>query len=348
MKALITGGGGFLGFALAKTLRAQGHNVCAFQRGRYPALEKLGVACHAIDRIDFDSQDVWIEKLAGHMNRCDVVFHTAAKAGVWGKAIDYENANEIYTQGVIRACIWAGVPRLVYTSSPSVVYHGVDESGINESVPYPATFLAHYPRTKADAERRVLKANDEKLATVALRPHLIWGPGDHHLVPRIIDRARRGKLKLVGSGANLVDSTYIDNAVHAHLCAMNQLFTKPLPSGEGSSCAGKAYFISNGQPLPMADLINRILNAANLPPVVKSVSPRVAYAAGALLEMIHRLLRIEREPIMTRFVAKQLSTEHWFDLTAAKRDLGYEPIISTDEGMRRLAESIKAERGGGR
>lgn len=341
MKILVTGGGGFLGLALVKALVARGHNVVTFQRGKYPALEKLGVACHAIDRIDFDSQDTWIEKLAGHMNNCDVVFHTAAKAGVWGKAIDYENANEIYTQGVIRACNWAKVSRLVYTSSPSVVYHGRDESGINESVPYPAKFLAHYPRTKADAERRVLKANDEKLATVALRPHLIWGPGDHHLVPRIIDRARKGKLKLVGSGANLVDSTYIDNAVHAHLCAMERL-------APGAACAGKAYFISNGEPLAMADLINRILAAADLPPVLKHVSPRVAYAAGAMLEMIYGLLRIESEPIMTRFVAMQLSTEHWFDLTAAKRDLGFEPIVSIDEGMKRLAESLKAEQGGER
>jgi len=335
MKVLVTGGGGFLGFALVKALIARGHNVSTFQRGKYPALEKLSVTCHTADRIDFETQDVWIEQLAKHMQGCDVVFHTAAKAGVWGKARDYENANEIYTQGVIRACRWAKVQRLIYTSSPSVVYHGRDESGIDESVPYPQQFLAHYPRTKAAAEQRVLQANDAELATVALRPHLIWGPGDHHLVPRIVERAKKGKLKLVGSGANLVDSTNIENAVHAHLCAMERLSI-------GAACAGKAFFISNGEPLAMADLINRILLAAGLPPVMRTVSPRVAYAAGAVLEMIYHLLRIEREPIMTRFVARQLSTEHWFDLTAAKRDLGYEPIVSTDQGMEQLAASLKS------
>lgn len=336
MKALVTGGGGFLGGALVRALVARGDKVITFQRGDYPALKKLGVKCHKPEALDFDSQYLWIPQLTEIMRGCDVVFHTAAKAGIWGRPIDFENANEVYTQGVIRACTWAGVKKLVYTSSPSVVYAGKDEENIDESVGYPARFLADYPRTKADAERRVLKANDETLATVALRPHLIWGPGDHHLVPRIIDRARRGKLKLVGSGACLVDSTYIDNAVHAHLCAAEHLHI-------GAPCAGKAYFISNSEPLAMADLINRILAAAGLPPVIRSVKPGVAYAVGAILETLYRLLGIEREPIMTRFVAKQLSTAHWFNLSAAKRDLKYEPVVSIDEGMKRLAASLGQE-----
>ena len=339
MKVLVTGGGGFLGGALVRALVARGDKVITFQRGDYPALKTLGVTCHKPERIDFDSQHIWIPQLTDIMRGCDTVFHTAAKAGIWGRPIDFENANEVYTQGVIRACTWAGVRKLVYTSSPSVVYSGKDEENIDESMPYPVKYVADYPRTKADAERRVLKANDETLATVALRPHLIWGPGDHHLVPRILDRARRGKLKLVGSGACLVDSTYIDNAVHAHLCAAARLQI-------GAPCSGRAYFISNGEPLAMADLINRILAAGGLPPLLRSVSPRVAYAAGAMLEAVYRLLRVEREPIMTRFVAKQFSTAHWFNLSAAKRDLGYEPIISIDEGMKRLADSLRDQAGG--
>jgi len=391
MKALVTGGGGFLGGALVRALVARGDKVVTFQRGDYPALKKLGVSCVQAAAIDFDSQHIWIEELTKAMRGCDVVFHTAAKAGIAGRYVEYENANEVYTQGVIRACTWAGVKRLVYTSTPSVVYAGRDEEGINESAPYPERFLAAYPRTKADAERRVLKANGAELATVALRPHLIWGPGDQHLVPRILDRARLGKLKFVGSGAGLVDSTYIDNAVHAHLLAAACLtrlplregrgegkahedrakagsaivagdrsdqstvadpadatLPQPLPKREGSedtlatSCAGKAYFISNGEPLAMADLINRILAAAGLPPVAKQVSPRFAYAAGAVLETVYRVLRLRGEPVMTRFVAKQLSTAHWFDISAARRDLGYEPVVSIDEGMRRLAESLRA------
>ncbi len=337
MKALVTGGGGFLGQAVVRQLLLRGWRVSTYQRGDYPALKKLDVKCHRAERIDFDSQHIWIPQLTEIVRGCDAVIHTAAKAGVWGRAGDYENANEIYTQGVIRACLWANVPRLVYTSSPSVVYSGDDEDGINESAPYPARFLSDYPRTKAMAERRVLEANSKELATVALRPHLIWGPGDPHLVPRIVERAKRGKLKLVGDGSKLVDSTYIDNAALAHVLATEKLMER----GSAALCAGKVYFISNGEPSAMADLINRILAAAGLPPVMKRVSPRVAYLAGAVLEKVFGLLRIQREPIMTRFVAKQLSTAHWYDLSAAKRDLGYEPIVPIDEGMKRLAESLR-------
>jgi nucleoside-diphosphate-sugar epimerase len=219
----------------------------------------------------------------------------------------------------------------VYTSTPSVTFAGDDQVGIDESTPIAPVFLCHYPATKAHAERMVLEANGPELATVALRPHLIWGPGDPHLVPRVIAQARAGKLRIVGTGESLVDSTYIDNAAHAHLCAIERL-------APGAPCAGKAYFISNGEPLPMAELLNRILTAADVPPVTRRVPAALAYAAGAVMECGHRLLRKSGEPRMTRFVARQLATAHWFTLDAARRDLGYAPIVSTDDGMRQLAQ----------
>jgi nucleoside-diphosphate-sugar epimerase len=202
--------------------------------------------------------------------------------------------------------------------------------GVDESVPYARHFEAHYPRTKAMAERLVLSANSAELATVALRPHLIWGPGDNHLVPRILARARAGQLRRIGRGTNRIDATYIDNAADAHLLAADRL-------APGSPIAGKAYFIAQDEPLPLWELVDRILHAAGLPPVTRTVSPRLAYAAGWICELAHRVLDLDGEPRMTRFVARELATAHWFDLSAARRDLLYRPAVSTEVGLRQLA-----------
>lgn len=326
MKALVTGGGGFLGGAIVRALLDRGATVRTFQRSDSPELNELGVEVCRGDLVDRTAVE---EAVDG----CDVVFHVAARAGVWGEFDDYYRYNVKGTRHVIDACIKQGVTRLIYTSTPSVVFNGEDEENINESTPYPSRFYTAYQETKALAERGVLKANNPSLATIALRPHLIWGPGDPHLVPRIIERAKAGKLKLVGTCTNMVDSTYIDNAALAHILAADHL--QP-----GSSCAGKAYFISNGEPITMADLINRILAAAHLHPATKTVSPLVAYAVGTVLEGIYHVLRIKKEPLMTRFVARQLSTTHWFDLSAAKRDLGYKPVVTIDEGMQHLEQAL--------
>lgn len=328
MQMLVTGGGGFLGFALCRALRQAGHQVRSLARGSYPALAELGVEAL---RGDVADRNAVFQATAG----CDAVFHVAAKAGVWGPAADYYRANVTGTEHVIAACREHHVRRLIYTSSPSVVYAGVDEAGIDESVPYPARYLTSYPQTKAIAERAVLAANSRDLATVALRPHLIWGPGDQHLVPRLIERAKSGRLRQVGDGRNRVDTTYIDNAVAAHLTACEQLAWQ-------APCAGKAYFIANDAPIPLWELINRMLACADLPPVTRRISPGMAYAAGAVLEVVYRLTGAASEPPMTRFVARQLSTDHWYDLTAAKRDLHYMPTVSIDEGLQRLREWLQS------
>ena len=331
MKVLVTGAGGFLGTAITKQLIERGDEVIAVQRSRYPHLDRMGVPSIPLD-LTTD-----LPKIIDAIKGCDVVIHTAAKAGVWGPYETYRQANVQATNLLISACRQAGVNKLVYTSSPSVVFAGKDESGINESAPYPQKYLAAYPQTKAQAERNVLKANGPELMTVALRPHLIWGPGDHHLVPRILSRAKKGKLKLVGSGANRVDSIYIDNAAHAHLLAADQLMQKGLKA----PCCGKVYFISNDEPMPMRDLINRILKAGGLDSVKKTVPPHLAYFVGSIMEQWYQTRHIQNEPLMTRFVARQMSTEHWFDISAAKKDLGYKPLISMDQGMKLLAEDLK-------
>ena len=198
-------------------------------------------------------------------------------------------------------------------------------------MPYPEHFEACYPQTKAAAERLVLQANDDTLATVALRPHLIWGPEDNHLVPRILERGARGSLRRIGTRACLVDTIYIDNAATAHLQAADRLAI-------GSVVAGKVYFLAQGEPLPVWEVVNRILAAGGLPPVSRTISPGLAYAAGAVLEKVYTLLRLKGEPRMTRFVARELSTAHWFDLGAARRDFGYAPQVSFDEGIERLRD----------
>jgi len=322
MKALVTGGGGFLGLLIVKRLRERGIEVRSFSRSSYPVLESLNV-----EQINGDLGDDMAVSAA--VAGCDVVFHVAAKAGVWGPYRDYHTANVVGTRNVVSACQKHNVNRLIFTSSPSVTFAGTDQEGIDESAPYPRKFLAAYPQTKAMAEQFVLKSNGPDLATVALRPHLIWGPGDPHLIPRLVERARKGKLRRIGSRPNLVDTTYVDNAADAHLAAFDRL-------APGSLIAGKAYFISNDEPLPVWDFINRILARMNIPPVTRSIPTSVAYSAGAMLEYVYRYLPFLGEPPMTRFVARQLSTSHWFDLTAAKQELGYRPTVTIEEGLRRL------------
>ena len=328
MKALVTGGGGFLGLAIVRKLRARGDDVRSFSRRTHPALEGLGVQSV---RGDLADRAAVLRAVRGR----DIVFHVAAKAGVWGSTESYHRANVVGTDNVFAACSTECIERLVYTSTPSVTFAGTDQVGVDESAPYASRYLSDYPRTKAIAERRVLESNGANLATVALRPHLIWGPGDPHLVPRILERGRSGTLRLLGNQPNEVDSVYVDNAADAHLLAADRL-------APGSAIAGKVYFISQGEPLPLGDLMNRILAAGDLPPVERRIPAGVAYFLGALLETAYGLLGIETEPPLTRFVAAQLSTAHWFDISAARRDLGYEPAVSLDEGMERLAASLRS------
>jgi len=331
MKILVTGGGGFLGQALCRGLVARGHEVLSFNRGDYAPLAALGVGQIRGDLADADAVR---HAVAG----VDAVFHNGAKAGAWGSYESYHLANVVGTDNVIAACRSHGVSRLVYTSTPSVTHratHPVEGLGADE-VPYGEDFQAPYAATKTLAEQRVLAANDASLATVALRPRLIWGPGDQQLVPRLAERARAGRLRFVGDGRNLVDTTYIDNAALAHFLAFEHL-------APGAACAGKAYFISNGEPLPMRELLNKLLAAVGAPAVEKSISFKTAYRIGAVAERVWPILRLRGEPPMTRFLAEQLCTPHWYSMEPARRDFGYVPQVSIDEGLTRLKASSRGE-----
>jgi nucleoside-diphosphate-sugar epimerase len=330
MHALVTGAGGFLGRYIVEQLLTRGDDVRALVRRKTPALEALGVECVKGDIVDLAA----VERACRGV---DVVFHVAAVADIWGPWQRFYEANVLGTHNVISGCASAGVTRLVFTSSPSVTFAGHDQCGIDESAPYPARWLAHYAHTKALAEQAVLETNGSHgLLTCALRPHLIWGPRDQHLIPRLLDRARKGQLRQIGDGTNLIDAVYVENAAAAHLLAADKLVP-------GSPVCGKAYFITNGEPVNCWQWINEILGLAGLPPVRRKISLRAAYAVGAVLEGVWTILGRTDEPRMTRFLAAQLGTSHYFDISAARRDLGYEARISMAEAMRRLAASMAAE-----
>lgn len=328
MKAFVTGGGGFLGKAIIKLLIQDGYEVVSFSRSSYPELDKMGVI-HK--RGDLNQYNKVVEAMKG----CNIVFHVAAKAGFWGEYNDFYNSNVIGTENIIKACKEAGIKKLVYTSSPSVIHSGNNIAGANESIPYPKEYEAYYPETKSIAERKVIEANGNDLATVSLRPHLIWGPEDHHFLPRFVQRAKAGRLKLVGDGNNLVDCVYVDNAAKAHILAGKKLDI-------GSNVAGKVYFITQGQPIKIADFVNNMIKAAGMQPVTSSIPSGLAYNLGAIFEFVYKFIGIKKEPLMTRFLASQLSTSHWFDISAAKNDFGYNPDeITIEEGVKRLTQWIK-------
>ncbi|WP_246028991.1 2-alkyl-3-oxoalkanoate reductase [Parashewanella tropica] len=323
----VTGAGGFLGFAICQRLVTAGIKVTGFARGNYPKLEQLGVTMIQGDLAE-------PKAVTKAMQGCDMVFHVASKAGVWGSKESYFNPNVKGAENVIEACKANGIKYLVYTSTPSVTFDGQDENGIDESAPYAEHYMNFYGLSKSVAEKAVLEANNSDLKTVAIRPHLIWGPEDPHLVPRVLERGKAGRLKLVGKQDKLVDTIYIDNAAYSHILAALKL------TDADSKCAGKAYFVSNDEPVTMANMLNQILGCAQLPPVTKRVPVGVAYAVGAILESVYKLLNKQEEPFMTRFVAKQLSCSHYYDIGAAKRDLGYQPIVTIAEGMELLKRSL--------
>lgn len=329
MKILVTGGGGFLGQALCRGLVERGHDVTSFNRGHYPELDVLGVRQV---RGDLADRDAVIAAATG----VDAIFHNAAKAGAWGSYESYHNANVVGTQNVLDACRVHDIGKLVYTSTPSVTHRATHpvEGGTADSVPYGENFQAPYATTKTIAEKAVLAANDANLATVALRPRLIWGPGDQQLLPRLVERAKAGRLRFVGDGNNRIDTTYIDNAAQAHFDAFEHL-------APGAACAGKAYFISNGEPKPVREIVNALLAAASAPQVTKTIPFRAAYAIGAVCEGLWPLLRLQGEPPMTRFLAEQLSTTHWYYMGPATQDFGYKPRVTIAEGLQRLEASLQ-------
>ncbi len=319
---LVTGGGGFLGKAIVKKLLKKNYSVTSFSRNFYPELKKMGVKQIQGDLSNKDDVIKAFQKQEG-------IFHVAAKPGLWGSFDQFYQVNVTGTKNVISACFKNKIQQLIYTSSPSVIFNEHDMENIDESVPYADKFLAPYPETKAIAEQLVKKASNKNLNTIIIRPHLIWGPEDNHVVPAIINRA--GKLKKIGRKDDLVDTIYVDNAADAHILSLEKLL-------ENSLLSGNIYFISQDEPVSKWEMANSFLNAAGLPPIQGHISKRTAFIAGSIFEFLYKLFHIKKDPPITRFAAVEAATSHWFNISKAKKELGYYPKISTEEGLKRLKQ----------
>ena len=324
-KVLVTGGAGFLGKAVVCRLVDRGDQVRSLARNYYPDLEKMGV-----DQVQGDLSDS--DTVARACEDRTIVYHIAAKGPPWGRYDEYYQTNVVGTQNIIDSCLAQDQTSLIYTSTPNVVQNGRDIEGADESMPYPKKFITHYAKTKAMAEQLVVNASRNKLKSIILRPSKIWGPGDDQILTRLVARAE--KLPQIGDGKNLIDATYIDDAADAHILAADKLEERP-------DLSGNIYFISQGEPVLAWYIINEFLKAAGCSPVKKSVPFRIAWVTGALLEFIYNILHLSKEPFITRFLAESVAQSSWFNIEAAKRDLGYIPKIGTAEGLRRLEEWLK-------
>ena len=318
MKILVTGGGGFLGSSICRQLSKLNHQVIAFQRSPAPHLEVHGIVIAQGDITDYHG-------LLAAAKGCEAIIHTAGKAGVWGDPADYHRINVDGTANVIKVCREQSIPILVYTSSPSIVHSGGDIGGADESLPIADHFNAPYPASKAEAEKMVTAANSAELKTVALRPHLIWGPGDPHILPRLAAKVRGGTLTLPGPD-KIIDTIFVENAALAHVKALEELHG-------AARCAGKAYFVTNNEPMPQGEIIGKLLAAIGIEVKIRAVPVSIAKTAGAICEIIWRTFRLKSEPPVTRFSVEQLATAHWFDTSAAERDFGYTPAITIAEGL---------------
>ncbi len=328
MRVLVTGGGGFLGSAIVRGLLERGDDVVIAARSDYPEIVALGAEQV---RGDLADPQVAIDAAAG----CDAVVHTAAKAGIWGDYADYHRSNVVATENVLAACQHHGIDTLVYTSTPSVTFDGTDHENAGPDLPYATRFRSHYAATKAVAEKLVLGAAD--IRTVALRPHLIWGPGDPFIFPGVIERHKAGKLARVGDGTNKIDITYVANAAAAHVLALDAL-------REGSLESGRALFVSDGEPIVLWDFLAELFANLDLPPLKKKVPAGLAYSVGAMLEGAHKLFGIDSEPRMTRFAAMQVSSSHWYDMAPTRAAIGYVPVVDREDAMRITLADLR-ERG---
>ena len=325
MKILVTGGGGFVGGYIVERLLARGYAVRSIGRSPQPELVAKGVEVVCGDLTDATAVSAACEGVGA-------VFHVAARAGVWGSWESFYGPNVIGTRNVLSACRKWQVKRLVYTSTPSVVFNGDSIRGGDESLPYGKNWLCHYAETKALAEQEALAANSEKLQVVALRPHLIFGPGDPHLLPSVIESVKAGRLRIVGDGSAKVDVSYVGNVADAHLDAFDAL-----ERGKG---AGQAYFISQGEPVDLWSWLNSILEGLGQPPLTQKIPRPLAYGIGALCEGVWKVLRRRTDPPITRFVAVELAKDHYFDIRKAQHELGYRPRVPMNEALKLTIQDL--------
>lgn len=330
---VVTGGSGFVGKALCLALVKRGYNVISISRRDVPELRAQGVTVLQQDLLE------GLGPLKEYLPQTSAIFHTAAKVGMWGRYSEFLAANVGVTEKLLRAAKKYQVGRFIYTSSPSVIADGSDLCGVSEEIPYPKHYEAFYPQTKAGAEQLVLNCHDTAgLRTIALRPHLIFGPGDTNLIPAILEKAQKGRLVRVGDGSNLTDVTFIEDCVQAHLDAFDALLTNP-------EAGGRAYFISQGEPVKLWEWINDVLACFGEPPITRSIPVWFASLVAGLCETWASITGSTREPALTRFLVSEMATSHFFDLTAACQELGYKPKYTVQEALEKTKEAYSLKEG---
>ncbi|MDR3210351.1 MAG: NAD-dependent epimerase/dehydratase family protein [Planctomycetota bacterium] len=330
---LVTGGGGFIGRHIVMKLLAKGYPVTVLGRRHYPDLASQGVRC-----LLGDLQDGMAVKQAA--DGCQAIIHTAGLAGLGLRPQPFYLANVLGTRHVLQAARELGISRLVYTSTPSVVYDAAGIEGGDESLPYSRAFLSPYAASKAEAEQMVIASNSPTLLTSAIRPHLVFGPGDNHLIPGIFERAKTGRLRQIGNGSNLVSVSYVEDVAESHLLALESL-------GGNRKAAGQVYFINQPEPVNCWDFINSLLIKEGLPRVSRHLAYSLALPAGWLVENTYRLLGRRTDPPLTRFLVSQLATSHWFKTSKAERDLGWRPRVGLAAGLERLFAARRKAAGAG-
>ncbi len=318
-KCLVTGVSGFVGKALAKELHKRGYEVVGLARREVQDLKDLGIKVLIAD-ISFE-QNLKQEYFQG----IKTVFHVAAKVDMWGDWKDFYQTNVVGTQNLIFLSKTNGVKNFIFTSSPSVVADGTNLKGVDESKPYPEKFLSFYPQTKVISEKFVLSSHSEDFRTIALRPHLIFGPGDTGLTLIVVEKAKKGQLVIVGKGENKVDFTFIDDCVDAHILAAQGI-------DKDFNVGGKPYFITQGEPYLLWEWVNKVLACNNMPPLKKKVSLKFAFFMASLMEFFSRITG--KEPRLTRFLVEEMATDHYFSIESARKNLGYNPKISIDEAIK--------------
>ncbi len=321
MRILITGATGFLGAHLAMALLAQGHQLTLL--GRDFSMVQPQIAAGATPlAVDFRDRSATIRACAGQ----DLVYHVGALSTAWGRYRDFQAINIEGTRAIVDGCLQHGVGRLIYVSSPSVIFDGGDHVNVTEAQPYPKRFTSAYAATKKIGEDLVNTAHGQGLPTVIIRPKAIFGPGDRSLLPRLIDRARQKRLPQLGAGQNLVDLTYVDNVVHALLLA-----------AEASQAVGHTYFITNNEHPPLWPTIRTVLQQLHLSTELRPIPVPLALALAGLLELNAR--RSGREPLLTRYTVGILARTQTYDISAAQRDLGYQPRVSVADGLARTLQA---------
>ena len=318
-----------MGGYIVERLLARGYTVRSIGRSPQPQLEAKGVKVLCGDLAD-------LEAVRRACRGVDAVFHVAAKAGVWGSWDSFYQPNVVGSRNVVAACESEGVERLVYTSTPSVVFNGKAISGEGEEMPYGHGWLCHYAHTKAIAEEETLSAASDRLRIVALRPHLVFGPGDPHLLPRVIDSVLKGRLKIIGNGDCQVDVSYVGNVADAHLNAFDALLDR------AATVSGKAYFISQGEPVHLWPWLNQVVRSLGHAPLTKRMSLPLAYLLGALAEWVWRIFSKAGEPPITRFVVVELAKDHYFNIQAARDELGYQAEVPMDEALELTVKDLKS------